>query len=165
MSEWFSIKYIYVIFMLFVLLDALSQEQCIKEDSVQRVTSCIFLLGLGFENSGIILISQNLQTGARREMCLGQQQQRLGATMKRRLVITRAVMWEPRVVLSSWWWNMNTTSWYFLTGIVSWNNFANNNDANWCGNIDVCYYLWIGLLLLLRILRFIQGPFRTLVLG
>ena len=79
--------------MLFVLLDALSQEQCIKEDSaVQRVTSCIFLLGLGFESSGIILISQNLQTGARREMCLEQQQQRLGATMKRRLVITRAVM-------------------------------------------------------------------------
>lgn len=80
------------------------------------------------------------------------------------LVITRAGVWEPRIVLSSWW-NMNTASWYFLTGIVSWNNFANNNDANWCGNIDVCYYLWIGLLLLLRILRFIQGPFRTRVLG
>ena len=82
-----SIKCINVIFMLFVLLDALSQEQCIKEDSVQRVTSCIFLFGLGFESSGIILISQNL-----REMCLGQQHQWLGATMKRRLVITRAVM-------------------------------------------------------------------------
>ena len=64
-------------------------------------------------------------------------------------------MWEPQILLSSWW-NMNTTSWCFLTGIVSWNNFA-NNDANWCGYIDVCYYLCMRIIIAVTDITFYTG--------